>query len=290
MTISFLQIYGGSGYPFGNHNSNKLHICQVGSDESPTITELETMGEKPPALYGQSITVDGKFLYAIGGTSGFDYSSDVYRLDLKTRVWQLLHQSQPQVIADDPAGRYRHELALYNDAIYLFGGGTANSTFDLITIPAFCLVSDKWKNVKTKPDPSLVESKGYPRPRKFHSLVHLGDLVIITGGCNDEMYFRDMWRFNLSTLEWTLLKQKLPHKLFFHDATVTREGCMYIFGGIRKQDGLRTRQLYKMWIKVPSLKATCIEAIRTYMRADPPLIDQDELAQLPMHYVNQIIQ
>lgn len=40
---------------------------------------LETTGNKPVPQYGQSIMLKNRFLYVIGGTTGFDYSCDIYR-------------------------------------------------------------------------------------------------------------------------------------------------------------------------------------------------------------------
>lgn len=44
-----------------------------------TIAALETTGDKPVPQYGQAVTLHDDYLYVVGGTTGFEYSCDVYR-------------------------------------------------------------------------------------------------------------------------------------------------------------------------------------------------------------------
>jgi len=83
--------------------------------------ELIVSGDVPLPLYGQGVVMDGKYIYSIGGTSGYEYEMDVHRLDLSTRKWELLHKSLGDI--QEPEPRYRHEVVYYKDRIYIFGGG-----------------------------------------------------------------------------------------------------------------------------------------------------------------------
>lgn len=87
--------------------------------------ELNVSGDVPMPLYGQGVVMDGKYIYSIGGTSGYEYEMDVHRLDLSTRKWELLHKSHG---GQEPEPRYRHEVVFYKGRIYIFGGGRGGAT------------------------------------------------------------------------------------------------------------------------------------------------------------------
>lgn len=158
-----------------NHKSESLH-------------RLEVTGDLPIAQYGPGIVIHDNYLYTIGGTTGFEYSCDVHRLNLSNNVWELVYQSRPDM-RDDPEGRYRHEIVYDGKYIYIFGGGTSNVVFDLRHIPAFDLQSNQWHRIETFPDELQIsgDDDGYPKARKCLTCVHhmnsLGDIeVFITGG------------------------------------------------------------------------------------------------------------
>uniref|UniRef100_U5ETG6 Putative scruin like at the midline n=1 Tax=Corethrella appendiculata TaxID=1370023 RepID=U5ETG6_9DIPT len=283
MTIfgNTLMVFGGTGFPFGVNCSNKLYcynsaadsITQPSSTDLVSMTkqmdEIQTTGDLPTAQYGQAILVstdvDGvPQLYTIGGTEGFDYTCDIFRLNLLTKVWECVYVCRPD-IREDPPGRYRHELAYYNKCIYIFGGGTSDSAFALDRIPTFDLNGCVWMYTKTKPDPNFPQA-GYPKARKCHSCVQYEHEVVIAGGYDGRHYFRDIWKFNLKTLQWRFMQKAiLTYPIFFHDATVDHDGCMYIFGGIKyNQSNIRTDVLYKMWITIPKLSAICWDALLNY--------------------------
>lgn len=285
-----LLVYGGTGYQFGEKRSNKCSLLYPYSTPR-NIEAIDAIGDGPDPQYGQAITVLDNCLYVIGGTTGYHYTCDIYRLDLVTRQWEVVYRSDPNVNDDDPEGRYRHEIAIDNNYIYLFGGGTRERTFDLESIPAYDIRLNKWIHIHTYPDPYA----GYPEPRKFHSCIQQttdnGIEIIIAGGYKtDTVLFDDVWKLNLTTHRWTCYAQtKLPYKLYFHDATSTRNGCMYLFGGTTHTQN-RTNDLFKMWTKIPKLKEICWEAIVHYC---PKLttIDSNKLIEngIPIEFVNRAI-
>ena len=95
--------------------------------------------------------------------------------------------------------------------------------------------------------------------RKCHSLVQLTSEnlmgeeeteVIISGGCNMTRELDDIWKLSLTTMRWTHFQQtSLPYNLQFHDACITSDGAMYIFGGIFGPTRKRSNVLQKMWTK-----------------------------------------
>lgn len=123
---STLIVHGGTGVPFGNTCSNKTYICNLKRDKSLTL--LDTKGNLPLPHYGQSMVLDKHKLYVIGGTSGYEYSSDIYCLDLKTNKWEATYIRKGKDVLE-PEGRYRHEVAFINSRIIIFGGGTVEQAF-----------------------------------------------------------------------------------------------------------------------------------------------------------------
>lgn len=275
---NLLISYGGTGYPFGESCSNDCYIYQTQVDK-PSVMRIEATGDAPTPQYGPGIVLHDYYLYTIGGTTGYDYSCDVHRLNLRTRVWECVYVCRPY-IREDPEGRYRHEVVYDGQYIYVLGGGTSNLVYDLERIPAFNLKTNRWEYFDTLPDRSsqanqLVSrpNSGYPKPRKCFSCVQHtksnGDVeAFITGGLqSDQVYFSDIWKLNFTTKQWTLIQTaSLPKPLYFHAAAHSQNGCMYIFGGIEYDDKRirRCNDLYKMWMTIPKLSEICWEAVLHY--------------------------
>ncbi|XP_050098285.1 kelch domain-containing protein 10 homolog [Anopheles aquasalis] len=288
-----IMIFGGSGFPFGVNCSNKLYVCQPRSRPKEML-EVEVKGDLPPPQYGQGIVYCDNYLYTIGGTNGFDYTLDVHRLHLPSRTWECAYECRPN-IREDPEGRYRHELAFDDSRIFVLGGGTSDAAFVLSTVPVYDTRTNQWEYAITKPDPRA-RVPGIPAPRKCHSCVQIrtdtGVEVIVAGGYDGVTYFRDIWKLNLSTLQWKFMKKsRLPFPLFFHDASITSEGCMYIFGGIKFYNNVnvRTHLLYKMWTKIPSLSSIAWDALLHYI-PDIHSRTKEQLLEIgiPRHFVNRV--
>lgn len=178
--------------------------------------------------------------------------------------------SRPEIDPDEPIGRYRHEIAIDDRFIYIFGGGTSDAVFDLKTLPIFDLELRKWGKLEMLPDPI----EGYPNPRKCHSLVQhtTKDVdgseetcVYVAGGNLSGTPLNDIWKLSLKTGRWMRFKQtNLPTSLFFHDACISSDGAMYIFGGITT-NSTRTNDLYKMWVTIPKLSSIAWNALVHYL-------------------------
>lgn len=288
-----LILFGGTGFPFGVNCSNRLYICQP-AKKPKELTEIAVKGDLPPAQYGQAILYHDGFLYTIGGTEGFDYTCDVYRLNVASKMWECAYTCR-QDVRDDPPGRYRHELAFDDDKIYIIGGGTSESAFSLSSIPTYDLKRNVWTYTETKPDPNLPRP-GVPAARKCHSCVQYqtdnGMEVVVAGGYDGRSYYKDVWKLNLSTFEWRLMqKSALPYPIFFHDAGASSAGCMYIFGGIKFSfnNNIRTNIVYKAWMTIPKLSEICWEALQHYC---PSMVRKSKSnlleAGIPLQFVQRI--
>lgn len=85
------------------------------------LKTLKGTGDTPPLLYGQGVVMNGKHIYAIGGTidaeTGRSINMHVHRFDLGTKKWKQLYNS-PRV----PEARFYHAVIYYKGEIYVFGG------------------------------------------------------------------------------------------------------------------------------------------------------------------------
>nr|AON96615.1 kelch domain-containing protein 10-like protein [Bicyclus anynana] len=292
MNGRYLMIYGGTGAPFGNKCSNDVITWRTHENDAK-LQVLEVTGARPPGQYGQSILCHDGAFYTVGGTNGFAYNCDIYRLDLRTMVWEPIFVGTGQ--EDEPLGRYRHEVARVGNKLYIIGGGTGEWAFELMEIPMFDLETRTWTILTPKADDSMKDTV-QPLPRKCHSAVQIdtpnGAQVFVAGGTDGHGVFDDIWRLNLSDMRWHLMqKTVLPQPLYFHSSTVSSNGCMYVFGGIEPnlQETRRNNVMYKVWLCIPKLSEICWEALLNFH----PNMDQVDKSSLldvgiPRHFVERL--
>ena len=186
--------------------------------------------------------------------------------------------------------RYRHEMALCDDKLYIIGGGTSqrsfstemvhvyqrrryvsmiNTPFPRHQIPVFDLITRKWSLEQSKPyiDP-VTGDRLFPKPRYSHDCGQHGDDIFMVGGTNEDQVFADLWSLHLPTLTWTLHSMEaLPKPLYFHSAAISDQGELYVFGGVTSlAHKIRVNTLYRTWVRVPSLHKLAREAILGALR------------------------
>jgi hypothetical protein len=131
-----LIVFGGTGFPFGTHLSNSLHICNLKTLE---WQQRALNGDIPLALYGSSMVLIENDLYILFGTNSQIYCSNVYKINMKTFECKKLFDSIElinkttnfsSIVAlnneypnEFLSGRYRQEVVHYKGKIYAFGGG-----------------------------------------------------------------------------------------------------------------------------------------------------------------------
>ncbi|KAI5709293.1 hypothetical protein M8J76_014743 [Diaphorina citri] len=265
-----LTIFGGTSYPFGEESGNDLYVLDLNEEKKFNIVTggEKDENEKPPGRYGQGVVIKDNYLYAIGGTTGYVYSMDVHRLNLSANRWELLYNSD-LFGPGDPEPRYRHEVVLYEDHIYVLGGGTELKVFNLQDIHSYDTLSRTWVLHHTNPDPIHL----YPSPRKCHGLVQLPStpsIVYILGGADGALVLNDVWRLDLARLQWTKIEMSLTARVYFH--------AVYMFGGITRDRDTentgssspdlleRTADLYSVYLTIPCLQEISLEAVKYYHR------------------------
>jgi len=121
--------------------------------------------------------------------------------------------------------------------------------------------------------------------------------VYICGGFDGFLSFKDVWRFDLDTLQWEkLTKCIMPQPVYFHSTAVTPSGRMCCYGGIVSHvdidvRGGRSNDITSAWIMIPKLKVICWEAMLYYFK-EQMFESSDECLKkigLPQEYYERII-
>lgn len=219
---SLLIVFGGTGMPFGNANSNDVYICDL-SKRPLRFQYVPSFGAQPEPRYGQAIHIDGKYMYVFGGTTGYSYSSDVHRLNLETMFWEESYICKG--LPHEPRPGYRHEIAVSDRDVFILGGGTSDTCHTLKKLFYFNLDTHKWSTVETEGDSRVPDL--YPRKRKFHTSVMVPDKkeVIIMGGLDIDDFLDDTWKLDLTTFKWEKIESMtLPLPIDFHATSITPAG------------------------------------------------------------------
>jgi len=244
--------FGGTGVPFGNSIYNTLFLYNTKKD---SWSQLPLSGQLPGEGYGQSCLVDGDHLYLAGGCTGSTFNMDVHRVALRTGECHCLWDSG---LGDGPRVRYRHEMALHDDKLFMLGGGDQHVCLMLAQLDVFCLKTRSWDTVSTSADPA----HGYPGARLCHAAVQLGRFVYLHGGDggNARGLLGDAWRLCLVTLRWSRLSGADTPPLCFHAATATQCGAVYLHGGKRSATG-RSAVMWRVASRVSRLQALAGQAV-----------------------------
>ncbi|CAH1784192.1 unnamed protein product [Owenia fusiformis] len=275
-----LVVYGGTGIPFGVASSNEVYVCNL---KTLRWSKLSTSGDVPLKTYGNSVMLFDEKLCVFGGTTGWQYNAEVHTLDLNTLEWEDLNNMGNNT--KEPPGRYRQEVALHKNKLYIFGGGRADESYGFENLPAYDLLKLRWQEVKTTGD----GKHGFPQPRKCHSCIQQDNELYMCGGYNGIEIFGDFWKFNLDEMKWTKLEATMPKPVYFHSTSLTKSGCMYIYGGVTHIDDIRTSHIYRVWLKIPKLSELSWQNI-THTVADIENQDKSHLLQLgiPIQYLDRI--
>ena len=175
-----LLTYGGTGFPFGENLETNINFCDLKTLEW-SINDLENEENLPSPSYGQATKCHGQYFYTVGGTNGMEYHNAVHRYDFRKNEWTCLSEgivSYGHILQgtnDAPAPRYRHEIVIFNEEIFMLGGGTALDVDEFDFIWGFNLATNTWKKYHTQPDTTIPMDDGiadlYPPARKCHSVV-----------------------------------------------------------------------------------------------------------------------
>eukprot|EP00594_Rhizosolenia_setigera_P021143 CAMPEP_0178980024 /NCGR_PEP_ID=MMETSP0789-20121207/26237_1 /TAXON_ID=3005 /ORGANISM="Rhizosolenia setigera, Strain CCMP 1694" /LENGTH=793 /DNA_ID=CAMNT_0020670333 /DNA_START=181 /DNA_END=2560 /DNA_ORIENTATION=- len=139
-----------------------------------------------------------------------------------------------------PCQRSLHSAAVYDGAIYVFGGYDGQTRVN--DFHSFSFVEKRWSQIN--PSPS---SGAPPSPRDRHVSVVHGHCFYVFGGFDGSIRVQDFHKFDFRTNEWSRifsLRGNSPSPRHSHSAVV-HMNCMYVFGG---EFNFRT----STWSVVPS--------------------------------------
>ncbi|CAL4062206.1 unnamed protein product, partial [Meganyctiphanes norvegica] len=256
-----MLVYGGTAMPFGDSSSNAVHICHLPSGRWQRI---HTEGQRPDPMYGQAACLSEDKLYIVGGTTGYDYSIDVHCLDLNTMVWEYL--LGPRIMTPQnflPEERYRHEVVEYEGALYVFGGGRADATCDLSTIPTFLIDEREWTKTQTQPDRVTHNS---PQKRRCHVTCKLGSFEVYVHGRYDWEGLHGGLKLAVCLAKQGTVQWQLVTRTQRHNHCLEQCGRMLVFGGVKNIDpSMRTPSVSAVWLGIGRLRDICWDALCHYL-------------------------
>lgn len=189
--------------------------------------------------------------------------------------------------------------------IYMVGGTSRKVAYDPGCLPAFHLETSTWRMLRTKPDPQAPDS-GYPAARRGHSCIQYQTLagqseIVIAGGSivntsTTGPHFDDIWKLNLVTMQWHLLKSvRLPKNVVDIEMTISGNGLLYIFGidiDYERNDFHQRKyayKLFKVWVTIPKLSEICWAGIVT-MQPRLSSFSVDKLCEvgIPKRFVGRL--
>ncbi|KAH7910001.1 hypothetical protein BJ138DRAFT_1009756 [Hygrophoropsis aurantiaca] len=180
----------------------------------------EMLGEIPPPCRAHTATLVDRKIVIFGGGQGPVYYDSTYILDTTTRRWIAPNFGEREC----PAPRRAHTSVLYQNKIWVFGGGNGLTALnDLWTLDVGVSIDRmRWEPIRTRGEP--------PAPRGYHTANLVGNVMIVIGGSDGRECFSDVWCLNLDTLIWTRINLQVSHRRLSH--TSTQVGSyLFIVGG-----------------------------------------------------------
>ncbi|EIW76831.1 galactose oxidase [Coniophora puteana RWD-64-598 SS2] len=199
--------------------------------DSFLFSRPDTQGDPPPPCRAHSATLVDRKIVFFGGGQGPVYYNATWILDTTTHRW-----IKPTFIIPEgkdpedytPAPRRAHTAVLYDNKIWVFGGGNGlQALADLWALDVSGSVDKlKWEKVETGGDEK-------PSPRGYHTANLVGDIMVVIGGSDGKECFSDVWCLNLRTMWWTRVDSltKAPsYRRLSH--TSTQVGSyLFVIGG-----------------------------------------------------------
>lgn len=131
--------------------------------------------------------------------------------------------------------RYRHEIGVLGDNLFILGGGTSNAVLSLKKLHCYNTKLKCWVCHTTKPDVDTGKHRafstfckvswsdhvlGFPAPRRCHGCVQLEHEAFISGGYDGVCIMKDIWKIDLQQLQWTRIAL-MPEPVYFHSAAAS---------------------------------------------------------------------
>ncbi|KAL0485136.1 ced-10 [Acrasis kona] len=212
--------------------------------ESGAHIQIQTNNKIQPRSFSSSFCKENE-LFVFGGKAN-GYLNDIWCLDLETNIWSqklYLYDSESHV----PSPRYGQCAVLLDNKAYVYGGYDNNGFTDNY-IYIYQIDENKWLHpVKITDVPS----------RFHHSMVLVGDVIYIYGGCNENRTcFGDFFSVNTQDFSVTTItgedgfapSARFGHCMYYFDE------MFYIIGGTNNSktdfNQVQCFNKAKMWVKL----------------------------------------
>jgi hypothetical protein len=152
---------------------------------------IEPLNSAPSRRYGHSAVEWGGDVYVYGGFDDFGLRcNDLWKFDAARREWSaVLH------LQSEAPEALHHAAVVYQGSMLAWGGTEAAS--DLYE---FRFGSRSWSRVRVRSPASSL-----PRPKWGHRCFCWDDCLYVIGGTDSVMGHSSVWRFSMTSCEWTLL-------------------------------------------------------------------------------------
>ena len=148
----------------------------------------DMQGDLPPPCRAHSATLVGRKIVIIGGGEGSSYYNSVHVFDIPMRRW-----SRPTFTSTElPPPRRAHSTVLYQNRIWVFGGGNGLQPLNDVWTLDISNSLDRmtWEQV-------TISTRERPSPRGYHTANLVQNMMIVVGGSDGRECFQDMWCLNL---------------------------------------------------------------------------------------------
>jgi len=187
------------------------------------------------------VLVESGSLYVFGGETQTNQVNDLWKFDLATSSWTLVHNGTGDKV---PSPRKEHAAVLVKDRMYIFGGAFQEGYLN--DLWAWDIPSMKWLLIDNGKEDA-------PDPRSSHTLSVIGSsqLIVSLGRgtpaashCYASRIFRDVWSYDINYKAWTLLSdgsapwdlvnkrwatKQLPKR--YSHSTISYDDNIIVFGG-----------------------------------------------------------
>lgn len=178
-------------------------------------------GSLPEIRNVAGATYYNDYMIIFGGAGNSGKLNDAWRLNLKTKAWELITTSgtKPSQRQGPAAVQYNDEFVIIGGQIY--GGQNLNTAFKLN------LQTNKWNQLS---------ASNAPNPRCFHTAVLYKDDLILYGGTDNfggKGFLDGVWKLNLkqpTAWEEISISGIKPAARGYHTAVIHNDD-MIIFGG-----------------------------------------------------------
>ncbi|XP_038072124.1 kelch domain-containing protein 2-like [Patiria miniata] len=218
--------------------------------------------KSPPGMSGSCAACIGKHMYLFGGYYKNGNSNELYRLDLKTKVWKHL---KPEGMPPSP--RDKVTCWSYQDKLVIFGGfgpppyneDDTNRTDEWQLDPSSFWSHERgWNNqliVYSTTDNrwSYVKSERHrPCPRAAHAVAVIGNRGYVFGGRFEDVRMNDLHVLNLDSMEWVgsiqPASEDIPTGRSWHCMAPVSDRHLLVYGGYSSGRPTDCKPLNDVWV------------------------------------------